>query len=116
MWESTIQAFLNEFFLITYYLIFVSGVESLVYSQYGRAAEMAENINRELEEVGFINLGVHERPNLAVLNKTQMPAVLVEVGFINTDADNLLFDEKRAEIAQAIADGILKTLYPERYS
>ncbi len=77
---------------------------------------MAYNINSELEDVGFINLGVNERPNLAVLNKTRMPAVLVEVGFINTDADNVLFDTKKAEIAQAIADGILKTLYPQRFS
>ena len=39
-----------------------------------------------------------------------MPAVLVEVGFINTDADNQLFDERFDDIAQAIADGILITL------
>ena len=39
-----------------------------------------------------------------------MPAVLVEAGFINTDADNALFDERFDEIAQAIADGILTTL------
>jgi len=39
-----------------------------------------------------------------------MPAVLVEVGFINTDADNYLYDTKSAEVAQAIADGILMTL------
>lgn len=93
-----------------------SGIESLVYNRYGRAADMAYNINSELEDVGFINQGVNERTNLAVLSQTRMPAVLVEVGFINTDADNVLFDTKRAEIAQAIANGILKTLYPQRFS
>ncbi len=46
-----------------------------------------------------------------VLNQTQMPAVLLEVGFINTDADNLLFDERFDEISQAIADGILTTIW-----
>ena len=40
-----------------------------------------------------------------------MPAVLVEVGFINTDADNQLFDERFDEIARAIADGILATVW-----
>jgi N-acetylmuramoyl-L-alanine amidase len=36
--------------------------------------------------------------------------VLVEVGFINTDADNMLFDERFNEIASAIANGILETV------
>lgn len=87
-----------------------SGVESLVYSRYGAAAQMADNINQQLEAVGFLNQGVNERTNLVVLNSTQMPAVLVEVGFMNTDADNQLFDERFDDIAQAIADGILITL------
>ena len=87
-----------------------TGVESLVYNQYGQAAVLADNINRELEKVGFENQGVNERTNLAVLRRTRMPAVLVEVGFINTDADNRLFDERFDEMAQAIARGILMSL------
>ena len=88
-----------------------SGVETLVYDRYSQAAVLAENINEELEEIGFINLGVNERPNLIVLNSTQMPAVLVEVGFINTDADNQILDTRFDEVAQAIADGIIRTVY-----
>ena len=72
---------------------------------------MAYNINEQLEQVGFANLGITERPNLVVLNRTSMPAVLVEVGFINTDADNALLDEKFDETAGAIAGGILQTLW-----
>lgn len=87
-----------------------SGVESLVYNRYGAAARMAANINQQLEAVGFLNQGVNERTNLVVLNRTQMPAVLVEVGFINTDADNQLFDAQFDEIARAIAEGILITV------
>lgn len=87
-----------------------TGVESLVYNRYGAAARMAENINNQLELVGFVNHGVNERPNLAVLRRTNMPSVLVEVGFINTDRDNMLFDSRFQEIAQAIADGILMSL------
>ena len=87
-----------------------TGVESLVYNRYGRAAQLAYDINTQLERVGFVNQGVNERPNLVVLNSTNMPAVLVEVGFINTDADNELFDEQFQEIAQAIAIGILQTV------
>ena len=42
-----------------------------------------------------------------------MPAVLVEVGFINSDVDNELFDSHFYDIAQAIAEGILDTLEVE---
>lgn len=88
----------------------VSGVESLVYDLSGIKYEMAENINANLETVGFVNLGVKARPNLVVLKRTKMPAVLVEVGFLNSDTDNQLFDENFNDIALAIADGILETL------
>lgn len=88
-----------------------TGIEALVYNRYGEAARMAYNINARLEEIGFVNHGVNERPNLVVLNSTQMPAVLLEVGFINNDEDNRLFDERFDDIAQAIADGILETIW-----
>lgn len=88
-----------------------TGVETLVYNRYGEAARLADNINTRLEAVGFENQGVNERQNLVVLNRTQMPAVLVEAGFINTDADNRLFDERFDEMARAIADGILATVW-----
>lgn len=88
----------------------VSGVETLVYDRSGIKNEMAENVNRQLENIGFKNLGVKERPNLAVLRRTQMPAILVEAGFINSDIDNQLFDDNFQAIAQGIADGIIETL------
>lgn len=91
-----------------------SGVETLVYSDTGLKAEVARNINNQLEDAGFKNLGVDERKNLVVLKRTKMPAVLVEVGFINNDKDNYLFDEEFDSIAQAIADGILESIPSSR--
>ena len=90
-----------------------NGVETLVYNDSGIKAVLARNINEELEKAGFKNLGVTERPNLVVLKRTKMPAVLIEAGFINDDEDNRIFDENFNKIAQAIADGILKTLYAQ---
>lgn len=87
-----------------------SGVETLVYSDTGLKAEVARNINNQLEDAGFKNLGVDERKNLVVLKRTKMPAVLVEAGFINNDKDNYLFDEEFDSIAQAIADGISESI------
>ncbi len=87
-----------------------SGVQTLVYRNQGIPALFAQNINAELEKVGFADLGTSVRPNLAVLKGTNMPAALVEVGFINTEQDNRLFDLKFPEVAQAIANGILQTI------
>ena len=70
-----------------------NGVETLIYDKSGLKLEMAENINAALEEIGFENLGVKARPGLVVLRRTQMPALLVEAGFINSDTDNALFDD-----------------------
>lgn len=87
-----------------------SGVESLVFNDTGLKADVARNINNQLEDVGFKNLGVDVRKNLVVLKRTKMPAVLVEAGFINNDKDNYLFDQEFDKIANAIADGILESI------
>lgn len=86
------------------------GVETLVYEKSGQKVEMAENINSQLEQAGFRNIGVKERPGLVILRRSQMPAVLVEAGFINNEEDNRLFDEEFDRIAQGIANGILETI------
>ena len=93
-----------------------SGVESLVYRDSGIRSVIAKNINSELEKVGFNNLGITQRPNLVVLKRTRMPAVLVEAGFINSDEDNAIFDKNFDKIANAIAQGILKSIYSETTS
>jgi N-acetylmuramoyl-L-alanine amidase len=87
-----------------------SGIETLVYNDSGIKAEMARAVNEEVAKVGYTNLGVKERPNLTVLKRTKMPALLIEAGFINTDADNQFFDENFDELAKAIARGIERTI------
>ena len=87
-----------------------NGVQSLIYASDTRAEQIADAIQRQLVEVGFQDLGVVERPGLVVLRRTRMPAVLLELGFINNDEDNRLFDEKFDEIAAAIVRGIEETI------
>ncbi|MGN0317495.1 MAG: N-acetylmuramoyl-L-alanine amidase [Lachnospira sp.] len=90
-----------------------NGVETLVYNNSGIRSTLAKNINSELEKVGFKNIGITTRPNLVVLKRTNMPAVLVEAGFIDDTGDNALFDEKFNQMAQAIANGIISTVAPQ---
>lgn len=87
-----------------------NGVQTLVYNDSGLKAELARNINENLTALGFEDKGVVERPNLVVLKRTKMPAVLIEAGFINSDKDNLIYDNDFNEMAQAIADAIIDTL------
>ena len=90
-----------------------SGAEVLVYSDSGVRRELANNILEGMEKAGLKNLGIDERKDLVVLRRTQMPAVLVEAGFINSDKDNETFDRNFDELARGIANGILQTLgYP----
>ena len=89
------------------------GVEVLVYDKSGLKYEMAQNIVGALGELGFREIGVKERPGLVVLRRTRMPALLIETGFLNSDEDNKLYDEKKNEIAEAIAGAILGTLSEE---
>ncbi len=84
-----------------------SGAEVLVYEDEGLPAEVARSVLAELAEAGFTDRGVIERKNLVVLRRTQMPAVLLEVGFIDNTEDNQLFDGAFDQIAQGIAEGIL---------
>lgn len=86
-----------------------SGVENLVYEDLGTAGALGQNIGEALAEAGWTDLGVKERPGLVVLRNTKIPAVLVEVGFINNEKDNEFLDANMAATADAIADGVLKT-------
>lgn len=92
------------------------GVEAYVYETGGQNEELAKRITDNLEAVGFKNLGVRENKNLTVLRKTKMPAILLDVGFVNTDQDNKLFDERFDQIVNAIANaiiGMLESTHPE---
>lgn len=90
-----------------------SGVMSLVYEKGGTAELLGNNINRQLAQADFEDLGVIERPGLILLRRSEMPAVLVEAGFIDNPSDNAVFDSRFEEIAGAIAAGILQTMREE---
>lgn len=76
--------------------------------------ELAEGILNKLSKTKIQNnRGVKygtiksEDSNYYVLNNTDMPSCLIELGFITDDKDNKLFDENIDEYAKAIAEGII---------
>lgn len=87
-----------------------SGAQALVYADNTRAYQIGENIMEQLIQLGFKDLGVEERPGLVVLRRTNMPAVLLELGFINNDEDNRIFDEQFDQMADAIVRGIEQSI------
>lgn len=87
-----------------------SGVESLICSDDGIRKTVADNINKELEKIGFQILGTTKRPNLVILHHTKIPSVLIEVGYISSEKDNQLFYTKFDELASAIAKAVLASV------
>ena len=53
-----------------------------------------------------VDRGVKERPNLCVLKNTDMPAVLVELAFIDNEEDCTLLTNEQDNFARAVARGI----------
>ena len=90
-----------------------NGVQALVYDMgLSLPVRVGEEIADQLSAVGFQNLGVEAVPGLIVLRRTQMPAVLMEVGFLNNVQDNAIFDEKYPQVVQAIVDGVMEAFPP----
>ena len=93
-----------------------TGAEAIVYKIGNKAAELARKIVENLAPL----MGVHGTPvkdlamlrrSLAVISKTKMPALLVEVGFIDNAADAAKIKANIELIGKAIAAGLLLESY-----
>lgn len=86
------------------------GVRTLIMNNGEKKEIYANNINQALSEVGYRNLGINLRQDIPVLKYTNMPAMVVEVGYIHSNCDNDLFDDCFDEVASAIVSGILTSI------
>lgn len=83
------------------------GTECFSYHGYGRGMELSQKIQRRIvEELGTLDRGCKVRKDLAVLQCTTMPAVLVEVAFIDNDKELDILMHRQEDIAYAICSGI----------
>lgn len=79
--------------------------------------KLANHILTELETTNIQqNRGIKygsiegESSDYYVLKNTNMPSCLIELGFISDEKDNQLLDNNLEEYAEAIAEGIVKTI------
>ncbi len=93
------------------------GVEAWVEAKYTQEEyDLAANILTELRLAGIqemrgISSGTETSStrNYYVCSVTDMPAVLLELGFMSNEEDNTLYDTNMDAYAQAIADGLIAT-------
>ena len=62
--------------------------------------------NQIVDALGTTDRGLKERPGLYVLKATDMPAVLVELAFIDNEDDAELLRNNQDDFARAIARGV----------
>ena len=83
-------------------------------SDYGiTSKEFAEYIQTEMASItGLTNRGTRESPKLAILNKSLMPAVIIEGAFLSNESDvtYMITDEYIEDYALAAARGIIEAL------
>ncbi len=86
-----------------------SGSEAFAFSRPSVAFDLGEDILYWLNQTtGLRNRGMAVRTNLYVLRKTNMPAVLVELGFISNARDAELMNTRPDLFADGIYRGILE--------
>lgn len=78
-----------------------------------QSKNIAKNVQSEMvKSLGTYNRGIKSSPEMAVLNKTSMPAIIVEGAFLSNENDFQMM--KKADYADdyalAVAKGIIKSL------
>lgn len=79
------------------------------YTWNGKKTTQAVGVCAELAKLGFRNRGIKKGNSLYVLKKTEMPALLIEVCFVDNKQDYDLYKKLGvSEIAKAIYKGITR--------
>ena len=85
-----------------------TGSEAFAYSRASRGFALGERILAALQrETGLPNRGMFTRPSLYVLRRTNMPSVLVELGFITNARDARLMNEEPELFARGVYQGVV---------
>ena len=90
----------------------VRGTETLYFPGSGEGKHLAECVQKQVFGTLFLldpdhpDRGLKERPDLAVLRCTRMPAILIETAFLDNEIDFYFLMNYADDIARAIARGV----------
>lgn len=86
----------------------INGTEVYVYQQYSQSYWLAQDVlNAIVQNVGTKDNGVRINPSLYVLRRTQMPSILVELGYLSNTADAEKLRDNQYGFAYGIYLGLL---------
>ncbi|MBE6611441.1 MAG: N-acetylmuramoyl-L-alanine amidase [Ruminococcaceae bacterium] len=86
-----------------------SGVEAFAFREGTNGFRLAEDVTDQLSLItGLPNRGAFARPGLYVLRRTNMPAALIEMGYITNPGDAALMRDEPDLFALGIYNGILE--------
>lgn len=86
----------------------ISGAEIYIYEYYTQAHWMAQQIMEGITDYTPLkNNGIRVNKSLYVLRKTQMPALLIETGYLSNQNDAAILRDQQWRIAYGIYRGIL---------
>jgi N-acetylmuramoyl-L-alanine amidase len=70
----------------------------------------AINIGNKLYDSSYEHYGIIIRTDIPLINDTNMPAIMIGIGYIRSVNDNNNYDNNFVNIAEEIAEGIYRTL------
>ncbi|MDF2872803.1 MAG: N-acetylmuramoyl-L-alanine amidase [Anaerocolumna sp.] len=86
----------------------LNGTECYVYENYSQSYYLAERILLAIvDRLDTYNNGVRINPSLYVLRRTNMPSVLIELGYITNYNDAQKLENRQYDFAYAIYQGLL---------
>lgn len=93
----------------------ITGSEVWVRHDGGENDRLATNVNKELETIDELpsrGLKDEKTSPLSLIEYNKMPSILIETGFLSNSSDStyLSSGKGKAEVAKAIANGIIKTI------
>jgi len=90
-----------------------TGIGTEVLYQSDKMRTFANRISKSISNASNLrNRGGKKRINLAFLNNTSQPAILIEVCFVNSTIDVAIYKEKFEEICIAIANELIQYVKP----
>lgn len=86
----------------------INGAEIYVFQEFTQAYWLAQHIMEELvRRTGLRNNGIRVNRSLYVLRRTNMPAILIEMGYLTNSRDAQILRNNQYQIAYGIYRGIL---------